>query len=144
MVYCGTFLFWMVYCGTYLFWMIYCGTCLFWMVYFGTYLFWMVYWGTYLFWMVYCGRCLFWMVYCGTCLFWMVHCRRWNRCIMRLVNSMSPNHTYLILCLNVRLWFYRWNFATSGIIFSIISTAVAPWAPSQYKDRLIYVWRFPC
>ena len=18
------------------------------------------------------------------------------------------------------------------------------WAPSQYKDRLIYVWRFPC
>ena len=19
-----------------------------------------------------------------------------------------------------------------------------PWAPSQYKDRLIYVWRFPC
>ena len=22
--------------------------------------------------------------------------------------------------------------------------AVASWAPSQYKDRLIYVWRFPC
>ena len=21
---------------------------------------------------------------------------------------------------------------------------VATWAPSQYKDRLIYVWRFPC
>ena len=20
----------------------------------------------------------------------------------------------------------------------------ASWAPSQYKDRLIYVWRFPC
>ena len=21
---------------------------------------------------------------------------------------------------------------------------IGPWAPSQYKDRLIYVWRFPC
>ena len=24
-------------------------------------------------------------------------------------------------------------------VFEIVS-----WAPSQYKDRLIYVWRFPC
>ena len=23
-------------------------------------------------------------------------------------------------------------------------TETGPWAPSQYKDRLIYVWRFPC
>ena len=25
-----------------------------------------------------------------------------------------------------------------------IPTTHTIWAPSQYKDRLIYVWRFPC
>ena len=26
----------------------------------------------------------------------------------------------------------------------VMTLAIASWAPSQYKDRLIYVWRFPC
>ena len=29
-------------------------------------------------------------------------------------------------------------------IFNPFLGAEAIWAPSQYKDRLIYVWRFPC
>ena len=28
--------------------------------------------------------------------------------------------------------------------WNISEVRINPWAPSQYKDRLIYVWRFPC
>ena len=27
---------------------------------------------------------------------------------------------------------------------TVSAAVVSSWAPSQYKDRLIYVWRFPC
>ena len=27
---------------------------------------------------------------------------------------------------------------------AFVAIFTVTWAPSQYKDRLIYVWRFPC
>ena len=32
----------------------------------------------------------------------------------------------------------------AGILQLSLCTFIYHWAPSQYKDRLIYVWRFPC
>ena len=62
---------------------------------------------------------------------------------------------------NVSIWWRhrdkmsRDNFCTTRYFSSdliwvapfgekLIKVLVVLWAPSQYKDRLIYVWRFPC
>ena len=39
---------------------------------------------------------------------------------------------------------YIYTFNTFIIIIADNMSTPGIWAPSQYKDRLIYVWRFPC
>ena len=39
-------------------------------------------------------------------------------------------------------WLLNSSDSRDGIFWLIMH--IDPWAPSQYKDRLIYVWRFPC
>ena len=45
---------------------------------------------------------------------------------------------FVILSYHFDIGFSRLNLENA------VSQAWEGWAPSQYKDRLIYVWRFPC
>ena len=55
-----------------------------------------------------------------------------------------------IICLSVfrsaLIWYYFQHFIKQRCVaaWSTRETLNANRAPSQYKDRLIYVWRFPC
>ena len=53
-----------------------------------------------------------------------------------------------ILCMWDRIYFHTYSTSPSTNVKThkahSDNTEIGPWAPSQYKDRLIYVWWFPC
>ena len=52
----------------------------------------------------------------------------------------------LLVIFNVMISFYLFSiFGVAIVIASVcILWKIKTWAPSQYKHRLIYVWRYPC
>ena len=36
------------------------------------------------------------------------------------------------------------SMGLTGLCMMVVDVFLLIWAPSQYKDRLICVWRFPC
>ena len=38
----------------------------------------------------------------------------------------------------------KYLYITEDCVMQLLIHATSTWAPSQYKDRLIYVWWFPC
>ena len=73
------------------------------------------------------------------------------RCPMILEFCTKHGSATAELCIKFHKWFGNcenaideWNIARYQLSFGGISFIVTTWAPSQYKDRLIYVWRFPC
>ena len=66
---------------------------------------------------------------------------RWVICIIvcssdkdvpDIISLDTQSHRYLCMALWLKCFSYYFRVDR------------ATWAPSQYKDRLIYIWRFPC
>ena len=56
--------------------------------------------------------------------------------LAQLLDAIWSDYTTMNLC-----EFYQYKILHTAWQ---LATVVEIWAPSQYKDRLIYVWRFPC
>ena len=52
-------------------------------------------------------------------------------CIYHQTSQYKPHQIKKVKC-------FSSHFA------GVFGQSIEAWAPSQYKDRLIYVWRFPC
>ena len=63
--------------------------------------------------------------------------------VCRCLYFISSTHGGYLISQNNNIMMYVCicvGFAPTGFVLFLY----ACWAPSQYKDRLIYVWRFPC
>ena len=58
--------------------------------------------------------------------------------IQAIAWHQAPSHCLYQCCRRYPMDYYV-TLVLTGNVFGILF-----WAPSQYKDRLIYVWRFPC
>ena len=68
-----------------------------------------------------------------------------NSQVWPIFHCLGLGHETMVcaVCLDVFLWIGDMAGLLRG---TLVSWKFLPriWAPSQYKDRLIYVWRFPC
>ena len=92
-------------------------------------------------------------VYIGSSDFWLLFMITWNSwavlrytAIYRIMWSDPEYSSPYIIQSDVLSHRINWEktMSTKSGFGHKIKSALAAWAPSQYKDRLIYVWRFPC
>ena len=96
--------------------------------------------------------------------FWMAHkisiyCHNINFCLSANIHKGTPNLTSCIQCwmewycqkiplwlqgISISMFTIAWKKMPQNPITYYMKLNDKSMAPSQYKDRLIYVWRFPC